>query len=304
MRVTPTTMFLTVGGGLQQNIGRLQDAQERLSSGRRINRFSDSPTDAGTVLGLAARERDWAAYTKAADDAIGWLGTQDQALQSASSLLQRARELTLSAGNSTNSASAREAIAAELDGLRDEMASLANTTYLGRSVFGGFKATAVQQDGAGHWTWAGGAVDADGQLVDEVTRRVAPEIKVRVNMDGSSVFGFAGGNDVFAVLDQLAADIRAGDTAAVTGVDLQALDARMADVADGLSIVGARTNQVESARDVGLSRVDTLKAHRSTLEDADLAESVMDLQMAEAGYQAVLGATARLTMPSLVDFLR
>ena len=305
MRVTPTTMFLTVGGGLQQSIGRLQDAQERLSSGRRINRFSDSPTDAGTVLGLAARERDWAAYTKAADDAIGWLDTQDQALQSASSLLRRARELTLSAGNGTNSPAAREAIAAELDGLRDELASLANTTYLGRSVFGGFKATAVQQDGAGHWTWSGGAVDANGHLLDEVTRRVAPEIKVRVNMDGSSVFGFAtGGDDVFAVLDRLAADIRAGDTAAVTGADLQALDARMADVADGLSTVGARTNQVESARDVGLTRVDTLKAHRSTLEDVDLAETVMDLQMAEAGYQAVLGATARLTMPSLVDFLR
>jgi len=133
MRVTPTTMFLTVGGGLQQSIGRLQDAQERLSSGKRINRFSDSPTDAGTVLGLAARERDWAAYTKAADDAIGWLDTQDQALQSASSLLRRARELTLSAGNGANSGAAREAIAAELSGLRDELASVANTTYLGRS---------------------------------------------------------------------------------------------------------------------------------------------------------------------------
>jgi flagellar hook-associated protein 3 FlgL len=78
----------------------------------------------------------------------------------------------------------------------------------------------------------------------------------------------------------------------------------MSGVADGLSIVGARTNQVESARDAGLQRVDTLKQHRSSLEDTDIAESVMDLQMAQNGYQAVLGATAKLTMPSLVDFLR
>jgi flagellar hook-associated protein 3 FlgL len=298
-------MFLTVGEGLQQSIGRLQDAQERLSSGKRINRFSDSPTDAGTVLGLAARQRDWAAFTKAADDAIGWLDTQDHALQSASALLRRARELAISAGNGARSDTAREAIAAELAGLRDQLASLANTTYLGRSVFGGFKAAAVTQEPSGAWKWAGGAVDAGGRLLDEVTRRVAPEIKVRVNMDGSSVFGFAtGGDDVFAVLDRLAADIRAGDTAAVTGADLAALDARLADVADGLSTVGARTNQVESALETGRSRFDTLRTHRSTLEDADLAESVMDLQMAQSGYQAVLGATARLTMPSLVDFLR
>jgi FlgN protein len=40
------------------------------------------------------------------------------------------------------------------------------------------------------------------------------------------------------------------------------------------------------------------------LEDADIAESVMELQLAQTGYQAVLGATARLTMPSLVDWLK
>src|SRR5581483_8164585 len=138
MRVTPTTMFLTVGNGLQESLGQLQDAQQQLSSGRRINRYSDSPTDATTVLGLAARQRDWEAYNKAADDATGWLDTQDQALQSASSLLQRARQLALSAGNGASSDSAREAIASELDSLKDELGSLANTTYLGRSVFGGF----------------------------------------------------------------------------------------------------------------------------------------------------------------------
>jgi hypothetical protein len=37
---------------------------------------------------------------------------------------------------------------------------------------------------------------------------------------------------------------------------------------------------------------------------SDMAESVMDLQMAQNGYQAVLGAVSRLTMPSLMDFLR
>jgi flagellin-like hook-associated protein FlgL len=37
---------------------------------------------------------------------------------------------------------------------------------------------------------------------------------------------------------------------------------------------------------------------------ADIAESVMDLQMAQNGYQAVLGALSRLSMPSLLDFLR
>jgi flagellar hook-associated protein 3 FlgL len=296
MRVTPTTMFLTMDRNLQLGIGKVQDAQERLSSGKKINRLSDSPTDAATVLGLAARERDWSAYTKAADDATGWLDTQDQALQSASSLLRRARDLTVSAGNSTMTPEGREAIATELTGIRDDLASLANTTYLGRSVFGGFQPAAVAQDATtGAWNWSGGTAS------DAVNRRVAPEVTVQVNLDGNAVFGFAGGNDVFSVLDGLATDIRAGNPI-TTG--LSDLDARLTDVGVGLATVGGRTNQVEAARATGLQRVDTIKQYRSALEDADIAESVMDLQMAENGYQAVLGAVSRLSMPSLLDFLR
>ena len=125
-------------------------------------------------------------------------------------------------------------------------------------------------------------------------------------MDGNATFGFAAGagNDVFAVLGRLAADVRAGNTTAVSGADLADLDARMADVNNGLATVGARTNQVEQAQTIGQQRVDTLKQHRSSLEDADIAQSVMDLQLAQSGYQAVLGATVKLTMPSLVDWLR
>ena len=45
-------------------------------------------------------------------------------------------------------------------------------------------------------------------------------------------------------------------------------------------------------------------AERGALVDAGIAHAVMDLQLARSGYQAVLGATARLTMPSLADWLR
>jgi len=55
---------------------------------------------------------------------------------------------------------------------------------------------------------------------------------------------------------------------------------------------------------IGQQRVDTLEQHRSSLEDADIAQSVLDSQLAGSGYQAVRGATARLTMPSLVDWLK
>ena len=53
MRVTPTSMNRSVMTGLQANLARLQRTQEQLSSGRRINRPSDSPTDTAPRCGCA-----------------------------------------------------------------------------------------------------------------------------------------------------------------------------------------------------------------------------------------------------------
>src|SRR5262245_32733396 len=113
MRVTPLTMSQTVATGLQGSLGRLQDVQAELASGKRINRYSDAPPDAAASLRLRAEESDWTSYAKAADDGTAWLNTQDQALQDAGTLLQRVRELTVAAGNSTTSATEREAMATE-----------------------------------------------------------------------------------------------------------------------------------------------------------------------------------------------
>jgi hypothetical protein len=42
----------------------------------------------------------------------------------------------------------------------------------------------------------------------------------------------------------------------------------------------------------------------NTREDTGIAEAVMDLQRTEHGYKVLLGAVSRLSMPSLLDFLR
>ena len=48
----------------------------------------------------------------------------------------------------------------------------------------------------------------------------------------------------------------------------------------------------------------TMKQNLSNVEDADLAEVMMNLQTQQVAYQAALQATARAIQPSLADFLR
>ncbi|MBV9919286.1 MAG: flagellar hook-associated protein FlgL [Pseudonocardia sp.] len=288
-------MSQTVATGLQGALGRLQDVQGELASGKRINRYSDAPPDAAAAMRLRAEESDWSSYAKAADDGTAWLNTQDQALQTASTLLQRVRELTVAAGNSTTSASEREAMATEVDNIRDQLAGIANTTYLGQSVFGGFSVTAVTKSGSS-WAWSGDA--------GAVQRRVTPDVTVQVNSDGATVFGFAAGQtNVFATLDQVSSDMRAGNVGSLT-TDLNAIDTRAQAITTGLSVVGARTSLIDASKTAGSAQLSTIKDTRSSLEDVDVAQSALELQLAQTGYQAALAAAGRIALPTLADFLK
>jgi len=297
MRVTPSTMSLTVYDGLQTSIARVQDAQNRLSSGRRLNAFSDGPADATAALRLRAQESDWESYAKTADDAKAWLDAADNQLQSMSTLLRRVRELTLSAANSVLTDDQRDAMANEVDQLKQQLAADANAKYMDRSLFAGFGATAVTNTVSG-WAFTGDA--------GQVMRQIAPEMTLQVNVDGQSLFGFGAtpGSDVFTRLESIAADMRSGNISALGTTDLDALDGHVRAVNSSLTIVGSRAAQVDAARDAGRAAIESLKGTRSELEDADVAETAMQLQQAQAGYQAALAATARLSMPTLVDYLR
>jgi len=296
MRVTETTRYGSMLAALQGSNTKLGETQERIASGRRLQRYSDGPVDAANALYLRAEEEDLASYAKAADDALGWLTTQDGALQSASSIMQRVRELTISAGNASNGPQERETIATELEGLRDQLLTLVNTKYVGRSVFGGFADTAVENV-LGVWTWQG-----DG---GQINRRIGADVTVQANIDGQTVFGFNGapGTDVFSLLDKIAADVRAGDQPA-TSADLTEIETRTNGLLNGLAVVGARSNLIESVTGDAEARTSTLKLQRSTLEDVDIAQAALELAQAESGYKATLAAASRLQLPTLIDFLR
>ena len=176
---------------------------------RRINKPSDDPVGSSTALRYRAYESDQASYSQSADDAITRLSGSDTALQDMSGALRKVRELAISATNTSLSPEAREAIGAEVDALRGELATLANSSHGGQALFGGHATTAVTRAEDGTWSYSGD----DGQ----VQRRVAQGTVLAVNIDGRAAFGFdqPPGEDLLSVVDRLAAATRSGDLAAL-----------------------------------------------------------------------------------------
>ena len=142
MRISTAHAFEAGIDTLTRRQAAIASLQEQLSSGKRVARASDDPTAA------ARAERATAAVGRAdtsqrAVEASRVAMTQtESALGDASSLLQRARELVVSAGNPSYSDSDRKSIADELQSLRDQLLSTANQSDgAGTYLFGGQGAT-------------------------------------------------------------------------------------------------------------------------------------------------------------------
>jgi flagellar hook-associated protein 3 FlgL len=296
MRITDANRYDASIRTIADNMERMDRAQRQVSSGRRLNRPADDPVDAATTTRLRAGLAGIDSYTRNLDDAEAWLGFQDTALQSASSVMTRARELTNQAMNGSLGTQARNAIATELEGLRTQLGSLANTTYQGQPVFGGFGTTAVTLS-ATTATFSGTT-----GLID---REISAGQTVQVNTDGQSLFGLnAGvGSDVFSVLASLATAVRAGDQAGMTSAS-GLLEARAADILGGLGSVGARGSMLRAVRDNLSQQKLTLETRRSTIEDADMTQSAVELSRASLAYDAALAAVAKAHQRSLLDYLR
>ncbi len=292
-RVTQTMMSQQALTGLQSGLRRVSDVQEQLSTGRIINRPSDDPIGAAAAMKLRASLAAQQQYARNAADGLGWLEQIDGVLSSVTDQVRRGRELALQgANNGALGDQARQALAVEVEQIRDGLVGAANATYQGRPVFAGIAKVDRAYDAAGAW---------QGQAGD-VVRQVADGVTVQVDLPGPEAFG-PDGDSVFSHLADLATALRAGDSAGISraidvlGTDGDRINAAHADV-------GTRAGRIDKAKLAAEDAHLTLTSSLSEVENTDLPKATVDLQLQQVAYQAALAATARVIQPSLQDFLR
>ena len=116
----------------QQNIQKqnseMNDAMGRLSSGLRINSASDDAAGSAIASKMESQVRSLDMAIRNSYDAISMTQTAEGALGEMENILQRVRELSVQAGNSTLSTSDRTSIQKEVDALVSELDSIASKT--------------------------------------------------------------------------------------------------------------------------------------------------------------------------------
>ena len=107
----------------------MDQAMTRLSSGLRINSAADDAAGSAIASKMESQVRSLGVAIRNANDAISLTQTAEGALGEIENMLQRMRELSVQAGNSTLNQADRNQIQLEMDQLANEIDSIASKTH-------------------------------------------------------------------------------------------------------------------------------------------------------------------------------
>lgn len=297
MRVTQNMMTNGILQHLSDGYGKLADLQNQLASGKKITRPSQDPVVA--TMGIAYRTdvSHVEQYQKNVTTAQKWLDSSDSALGQVNDVLQRVRELVTEASNDTYTADQRAAAGVEVDQLTQQLVTLGNTQIGGQYIFSGNDTGTplLSQD-------AGGAVTVTAKMTSpDVPIQVNDGVKISVNVDPNRVFT----TSLFADLNSLSTALKSSSSSS-TSINrfLSTLDGHLDEVAGAQADVGAKEDRVTMIR----NRLDSQKTMATNVmannEDADYAQTIVDLNQQQNVYNAALSVGARIIQTSLVDFLK
>jgi flagellar hook-associated protein 3 FlgL len=303
MRVDPLYVPNLVGS-LDSVAATEQTLSEELSSGSRVTSLSDDPGAAADNVVLTAQIAQDDTFTQTAATTEGRLQVADSALGSVVSQLTSAITLATQANNGTLSPSNVTGISNQLVGIRDEVLSLANTSYLGEYIFAG------SQGGTEPFTLVAPAESGLASTVtyngdDQTTSLQTPNGQtIQLNIPGSQIFSTgAATGDVLQTLNNLVADFASGTPSASAISDTEALSTALSGVTSQRVTLDNSITALQSAAAYTQSESAQLLSSQTTLLEADYGQVSTQLSAAETQQTALYDVIATLEKGSLFDYV-
>ncbi len=126
----------------------LNEASQRLSSGKKLNSASDDAAGLAIATRMTSQITSLNMAMKNTNDGISMLTTVESALGEISNMLQRMRELAVQSGNDINSGKDRTYLQDEINQFKTEITSIStNTEFNGTNVLDGTLSSKVIQTG-------------------------------------------------------------------------------------------------------------------------------------------------------------
>jgi len=295
MRVNPNPYpdLLAAIAQLQQQIS---SNEEQIAPGQSVNVPADNPAAAAQLVQNADQTSQADQFQRSISSIQGEIQNADSALNSVTAALQQAISLGVEGGNGTVNSSDRAALASQVQGIQNQLLSLANLSYQGNYVFAG---TATQTPPYVLDPSSSSGVTYQGNTgVNTVT--LGSHFSLQTNVPGSQLFS-AASNNMFQSIQDLINSLQSG-----TGISTA-----VTEVGSALNYVSAQgvfygnaLNQLNSQQNYLGTETTQLAEQQNAEGGADLTNVISSLTTEQTSLQATLSAIAQTSNTNLFEYLR
>jgi flagellar hook-associated protein 3 FlgL len=287
MRVANRYIFESVKYNLGSISEELSKANEIATTGKRINNLSDDPVGLTQSLTIQSDLAGIEQMGRNIDYGNSWLSASESALTSVEAILSDTKALCVQMASGTIGVDQRSAAAETVQNNLDEIVSLANTNVAGNYIFSGMKTDIppFEQDGT---------YNGDNNAF---TIKISKNSTIEIGSDGEAVFG-----SVFSTLIDLKNALQSNDIGGIQD-SIDNLDGHFDDITAKISDVGSKMNRMEIKDKIYQDFNFTNTERLSKIEDADIAEAIMNVKAAELTYQAALASSSKVMTLTLMDYL-
>ena len=300
MRITQTQMSETIAGYLFKQGQALNEKQEIVASGKKVNRPSDDPTGMGRILDYRKTVFSLEQYKRNVTGARIRVNTSETVLDGVSNWIEKAVKVAMDNTSGAGDPQSWQAAADDVNNIRGQIMNLANTKVGGVQLFGGRKTDTppfVHNLATDQITYVGdNTVNADMRIL------IGENTEITIKANGQEIFN--GSQDLFLALKDLKDELNqpVPNAAAISGIQ---------------SRLEQAAAQVEKIRGLGSSTYKRLEITEQQLdqfvvnyekllsdtENADIAKAILELKNQETAYQTSLGVAARTIQQTLLDYL-
>ena len=303
-----THLLFDRGSAQMSNVQtQLTQSQAQLAQGKQIINASDAPNQAATIQRLKSILNKQDSYKTSLDTIKARLQGEDTTLQSVNDLLVRAKEIAVQGANDTLSAPDRKALGTEMQALRDQLLSLANT-----------------KDSNGNYLFAGSRVKqpafvetANGSPVymgdqTHMNVRVGDQRSIPINRTGTDAFvpvprtdadGKVSGVGFFQSLDNLITGLNTSN-----GNDIRRGVGELDTLQQGVSMaqaqIGTNLNVVDQQTSVLDDTTLNLKSTLSSIEDLDYASAITKMNQQMMSLEAAQSSFAKVSQLNLFNYIK
>lgn len=288
MRVANKTIYDSVKYNLGSIYEELNKANEIATTGKRINNLSDDPVGLTQSLNIRSNLASIEQMGRNISYGNSWFTASESAMTSVQNIISDTKVLCIQMANATIGPEQRSWAAGTVQNMLDEIVSLGNTDVAGNYIFAGSKTDTVPFD-------QDGTYNGDN---NPFSIKISKNSTVEIGSDGQAVFG-----NIFNTLFDLKAALETNDLGGIQDA-MGNLDGHFDDISAKISDVGSKMNRMEIKDRIyqGLNFSNTERL--SKIEDADIAEAIMNVKAAELTYQTALASSSKVMTLTLMDYLK